>query len=328
METLTGNLVKRGFDIDPVTLGLDRLHSPRPLPDNAVTSRKFLQILASIATVGLVEPIIVTPDTGRNDSYRILDGRLRVEALRRLSITEVTCLIAQDDEAYTYNKFINRLTPAQDARMIAKAIARGVPKDRIATALGVDVNTVRRRATMLDGVCPEAASLIADRSCPARTYETLRLMRPLRQIEAAELMCGQNNFSSTFAKAILAATPETQLVPHNRARDSRQSEAAAQLARLERELATLQTSIAQTDEQCGIDHLHLTVSAAYIARLMHNPSVVAWIEAHHPEFASELKAISDESGCFLPAVEQTRSRSKNIRNKNVKSRSTRGTAAR
>ncbi|OUL72718.1 plasmid partitioning protein RepB C-terminal domain-containing protein [Paraburkholderia hospita] len=328
MEQLTGNLLKRGFDIDPVTLNLDSLHSSRPLPDNAITSRKFLQILASIATVGLVEPIIVTQNTEIKDSYRILDGRLRVEALRRLSITEVTCLIARDDEAYTYNKFINRLTPAQDARMIAKAIARGVPKDRIAAALGVDINTIRRRAMMLDGVCPEAASLIADRTCPAATYATLRLMKPLRQIEAAELMCGQSNFSSTFAKAILAATPDSQLAPQNRARQKGQSEAAAQLARLERELAALQTSIAQSDEQCGIDHLHLTVSAAYVAKLMHNQSIVAWIGAHHPEFLSELKAISDESGCFLPAVRQTGSRFKNARGKNVKSGSTRGAVAR
>jgi ParB family chromosome partitioning protein len=40
----------------------------------------------------------------------------------------------------------------------------------------------------------------------------LRQMSAVRQIEAADLMIGQNNFSIMFARAIRAATPESLLI--------------------------------------------------------------------------------------------------------------------
>jgi hypothetical protein len=37
-------------------------------------------------------------------------------------------------------------------------------------------------------------------------------MAPLRQIEAAELMVAMNNYTISYGKSLLAATPPTQLV--------------------------------------------------------------------------------------------------------------------
>ncbi|MGF6646506.1 plasmid partitioning protein RepB C-terminal domain-containing protein [Paraburkholderia sp. GAS82] len=296
MDKLTVTIpLKAAFEIQPVVLQLDVLRSTRPLPGTATASKKFLQILASVATVGLVEPIVVARIADSQSTFRILDGRLRVEALRRLSITEATCLVATDDEAYTYNKHINRLTAAQDARMIAKAIERGVPRERIASVLGIDLNTVKRRASLLDGVSPEAASLLADKNCPATTFNTLKLMKPTRQLEAVELMCGQGNFTSAFANAILAATPQTQLEARPTASRRSRNELTGQLGKLERELALLQANVTQTDEHYGIEHLHLTVSTAYIATLMGNENVSRWLAGRHPELAVQFEVISRES---------------------------------
>lgn len=296
MDKLTVAIpLKAAFEIQPVVLQLDVLRSTRPLPGMATASKKFLQILASVATVGLVEPIVVARIADSQSTFRILDGRLRVEALRRLSITEATCLVATDDEAYTYNKHINRLTAAQDARMIAKAIERGVPRERIASVLGIDLNTVKRRASLLDGVSPEAASLLADKNCPATTFNTLKLMKPTRQLEAVELMCGQGNFTSAFAKAILAATPQMQLEARPATSRRSRNELTGQLGKLERELALLQANVTQTDEHYGIEHLHLTVSTAYIATLMGNENVSRWMAGRHPELAVQFDVISRES---------------------------------
>src|SRR3546814_10762576 len=90
--------------------------------------------------------------------YSLLDGHLRVEVLKDLGITEVECLVAADDDTYTYNKRINRLAPIQEHRMIQRAIDRGVPRERIADALGLDVQTVRKRTRMLEGICPDRKS--------------------------------------------------------------------------------------------------------------------------------------------------------------------------
>jgi hypothetical protein len=309
----TAQPVKAAFESQPVVLQLDALCSSRPLPHTATLNRKFLQILASVATVGLVEPLIVVRGADKEAAFRILDGRLRVEALRRLGLTEALCLIATDDEAYTYNRHISRLTSAQDARMIAKAIERGVPRERIALVLGIDVNTVKRRAGLMDGISHEAAALLADKPCPATTFNTLKLMKPLRQLQAVELMCGQGNFTSAFARAIVAATPGEQLEQATGARRNPENETVSQLARLERELATLQATVARTDERYGIEHLHLTVSAAYIATLVGNENVSRWLRERHPDFAAQFDTISKEAREARFAANAKGPRSKDFR---------------
>lgn len=313
MNSLTAQPLKAAFESQPVMLPLSTLTSSRPLPKTATASKKFLQILASIASIGLVEPLIVLRIAGESDAFRILDGRLRAEALRRLDLTEAFCLIATDDEAYTYNKHISRLTSAQDARMIARAIERGVPRERIAMVLGIEVKTVKRRAGLLDGISPEAAALLADKACPATAFNALKLMKPLRQIEAVELMCGQGNFTSAFARAILAATPPEQLEQSATARGKANNEVGEQLAKLERELATLQATLAQTDERYGIEHLHLTVSAAYVATLLSNERVSHWLHEWHPDFADQFETISKEARDARSASNSSGPRSKNFR---------------
>ncbi|RKF36719.1 plasmid partitioning protein RepB C-terminal domain-containing protein [Paraburkholderia fungorum] len=313
MVQLTGQPLRAAFERQPIMLQLDALVSSRPLPHNVISSRKFLQILASIAAVGLVEPVFVARIADDEGRFRILDGRLRVEAVRRLNSTEVLCLVATDDEAYTYNKHIGRLTSAQDARMIAKAIERGVARERIATVLGIDINTVKRRAELLDGISGEAATLLADKACPATTFNALKRMKPLRQLQAVELMCGQGNFTSAFARAIVAATPPEQLEQSSGTRRKSENEVMTQLAKLERELATLQDTVAQTDERYGIEHLHLAVSAAYVATLVNNEHVSCWLNERHPDFAAQFEAISKDTRDARSVSNSSGPRSKSFR---------------
>ena len=86
------------------------------------------------------------------NSYLLLDGHLRIEVLRDLGQTEVECLVSTDDEAFTYNKRISRLSPVQEQRMIAKAIERNVSKDKIARALDINVRSISRKVQLLDGI--------------------------------------------------------------------------------------------------------------------------------------------------------------------------------
>src|SRR3546814_4930195 len=77
---------------------------------------------------------------------------------------------------------------------------------------------------MLEGICPEAVEILKDMPCPAGTFDILRRMAPMRQMEAAELMTGQSNYTATFAKAILAATTEAQLVDPRKRSEEHTSE--------------------------------------------------------------------------------------------------------
>ena len=58
---------------------------------------KYQTIVASIREVGVIEPLAVHPET---DSYILLDGHLRLEALKELGAVEAVCLVATEDEGF------------------------------------------------------------------------------------------------------------------------------------------------------------------------------------------------------------------------------------
>src|SRR5436190_8150795 len=152
----------------------------KSLEKTAKSSHKYRQIAASIREIGLVEPPAVIQDSRDPNSYLLLDGHLRIEVLRDLGRTEVECLVSTDDEAFTYNKRISRLSPVQEQRMIAKAIERNVPKEKIARALDINVRSLSRKVQLLDGICEESVGLLKDKMCPMAVFDVLRKMNPLR----------------------------------------------------------------------------------------------------------------------------------------------------
>lgn len=290
----TGKGLTLGFERDSVVVPIALLVPLKVLRPGTKKSQKYAQVLTSIRAVGLVEAPAVAPDREHPGRYFLLDGHLRVEALKDLGIAEVECLVATDDETYTYNKRINRLPPIQEHRMILRAIDRGVPEKRIAEALGLDVKTIKTRTRLLEGIGDDTTEVLKDRPCPAATLDVLRRMAPLRQLEAAELMTGQNNYTATFAKAILAATPEAQLVdPRKKKPDGARAITGEQIARLERELASLQAQVKSVEETYGIDNLHLTVAKGYLRKLLGNARVVRWLTRHRQEYLAEFQSIAE-----------------------------------
>lgn len=65
------------------------------------------------------------------------------------------------------------------------------------------------------------------------------------------------------------------------------------MARMERELASLQMQVKSVEDRYGVDNLHLTVARAYIRTLLGNGRVARWISQHWPEYLNELQAIGE-----------------------------------
>jgi hypothetical protein len=282
------------FDRDIQTIAIAAIVPLKSLPEGARESRKFAQVLSSIKAIGLVEAPVVIADTKNSGIWFLLDGHLRLEALKELGIIEVECLIATDDDTYTYNKRVNRLAPIQEHRMIARAIERGVSSANIADALGLQVESVIRRFRLLEGISPEAAEMLKDTPCSMTVFDVLRQMSPVRQIEAADLMIGQHNFSIMFARAIRAATPDSQLVARrNGSGRGAGTPSGQQIARMERELAALQTQVKSVEETYGIDNLHLTVARGYVTKLLANGRITRWLENHRQEYLGEFQKIAE-----------------------------------
>jgi hypothetical protein len=286
--------VKIAFEPQAVTLAISQIVRLKKLQPGVKDSRKYSQILNSIRVVGLVEAPVVAANPKKQDEYFLLDGHLRIEALLDLGISSVECVVSTDDETYTYNKRINRIAAVQEHRMIKRAIERGVPEERIAEALGLELSSVRRRSKMLNGISSEAIEYLKDTHCPLIVFDTLKRMAPIRQIEAAELMVGQNNFSGVFVKALLAATPEKMLVQTRmRKQGDINSVTSEQISRMERELASLQTQVKSVEETYGIDNLHLTVARGYIRKLLSNTTVTRWLFKHRHEYLTEFQSIAE-----------------------------------
>ena len=72
--------------------------------------------------------------------------------------------------------------------MILRAIKNGVTEERIARSLHVDLYKIRQKRELLDGICPEAVQLLKDKRVTGSGFRELRKVKPMRQIEIAELL--------------------------------------------------------------------------------------------------------------------------------------------
>jgi ParB-like chromosome segregation protein Spo0J len=281
--------VKIAFEREVVVIPLSDILPLRKLAPNVAASKRYQRIATSLFEVGVIEPLVIA----RQESglpYLLVDGHLRYFALLERAETEVRCIIADDDEAFTYNKRVNRLATIQEHFMIVRAIERGVSEEKIARALGVNTKLIQRRKNLLDGICPEVVELLKDHSVNVETFEVLRKLRPLRQIEAAELMASVGNFTTSYAKALLAATRQADLMRPDKPKNIT-GMTPEQMARMEREMESLNRDFKAVEETFGDDVLQLVLASRYLSRLVANPQVAAYLERRHPDMLTEFQAI-------------------------------------
>lgn len=252
---------------------------------------KFRQISASVLEIGLVEPMVVARDPKDPRQYTLLDGHLRLEVLKDQGLTSAICVVSTDDEAFTYNKRISRLATIQEHKMILKALALGVPEERLARALNINVKSLEEKRRLLDGICEEAAELLKDKQVAMTGFRVLKKMKPMRQIEAAQLMVAMNKYTVNYARSLLAATSESQLKggakPKKISGISRE-----QLDLMERESANLKREVRLVEETYGTDHLDLILARGYVSKFMGNERVAKYLALHHDEFVPEFEKVT------------------------------------
>lgn len=278
------------FEAATQVLPMSALLPMRNIPPAVRTSSKYRQIASSIAEVGVIEPLVVARARDRSGHFILLDGHLRHGVLLASGAREVRCLISTDDEGFTYNKRISRLPAIQEHLMVNKAIDRGVSEERLAKALNLDVRAIRRRRTLLVGIAPEVVDLLKDKSVNPTTFEILRKMRPMRQIEAAELMNTAGIHTASYAKLLLAATPQSALVKPEKPKKVG-GLTAEQTARMENEMEALQKDIKGVESGYGDDVLNLVIGAAYVAKVLANSRINRYLSKHHPELQAELNGV-------------------------------------
>lgn len=279
-----------GFVPDPLTVALEQLLPSRKLPMGLEGSKKYQQIKASIESIGLIEPLTIGPRDKVTGRHVLLDGHSRVHAMKQLGFYNAPCLVALDDESYTYNNRVNRLSTIQEHLMIRRAVERGVTPERIAKDLKVDVSHVHKKLNLLDGICAEAAGLLKDQRFSPNLGAVIRKMKPTRQIECVELMVAANNVTTTYANALLAATPAEMLL-NERKPKKLAGVSAEQMAKMEKEMGNLQGQYKSIEHSYGQDVLNLVLAKGYLKTLLDNQAVFRFLSVRQPEVLREFSSL-------------------------------------
>ena len=145
-------------------------------------------------------------------------------------------------------------------------------------------------------------TLFEDKHCAIDTIRSLRKMKPIRQVEAAELMIAMNNYTVPYAKALLASTTPDQLL-ETAAPKSSKGITPEQLAQLQREMDSLNRGIKSIEATYGSDHLYLVLAAGYVRSLLENALTVRYLRRHHPEILEEFVRIVEATAIASEAAE-------------------------
>ena len=281
-----------GFNMETCQVSLDCLLPSKKVVNGTMSTRKYKQVVSSISEIGLIEPLSVIPADSDRSEYLLLDGHLRVLALKELGMESAPCLIAKDDETFSYNHRINRLSTVQEHYMLRRAIDRGVSRERLARAFNVNLSAINRRVNLLEGICTEAIDLLQDKQFTPDVTRILRNMKGARQVEAVELMVSSNTITVAHAEALLKATPpelRTDVRPLERDRSS----SIEQLVKLEKEMSQVQTQYKDAEQNYGSDLLNLVVAKGYLTKLLVNDAVKSYILRHEPEILEQFELVAN-----------------------------------
>jgi hypothetical protein len=185
---------------------------------------------------------------------------------------------------------VNRLATVQEHLMILRSLERGVSEERLARALDLDINTIRRKRDLLAGICPEAVELLKELNFQTDVTRHLRKMKPARQVECVELMASVNNFSTTYAEALLAATPPGHLVDPTLPKKVR-GLSMEQITRMEQEMSLVESRFKAIERSYNRHVMQLVLARGYVAKLMANEGIAGWLQRHQPEIRDEFRAI-------------------------------------
>jgi hypothetical protein len=283
---MTKGPVRIAFEKAECTLPIASIITQREITADYRQGKKYKQIANSMASVGIIEALVVYPR--KVDEYLLLDGHTRLDVLKTQGAHEARCIFSTDDEAYTYNKKVNHAPAVTQHFMILKALENGVGEKRLAEALSVDVANIRKKRDLLIGICPEAVELLRNKPAAIEVFAVLRKMKSVRQVEAAEHMIAGMTFSTLFAKSLLAVTkPEFLVQPIRKPKVAATSAAAQEM--LGKETEQLIRDLKAIEDSYGTDVLTLTVCSGYFKKVLSNPRIERHLSRNHSDLFDALK---------------------------------------
>jgi ParB family chromosome partitioning protein len=175
-----------------IPLGMLRLdpHNARTIHDIEAPA----DLVVSMRTLGLLQPIVVRPDTSTDDpTYTIVAGSRRYAAAQALGWAAIPAVQLTGDNntalaASAAENMVRRpMHPVDQWRAVAELTDKGMENEEAAAALGIDSRTLRRLG-WLGHMAPEViTALAAETQLPGDpTLRALAFATPERQVVAIQ----------------------------------------------------------------------------------------------------------------------------------------------
>jgi ParB family transcriptional regulator, chromosome partitioning protein len=249
-----------------------------PRSERKVHVKYYKRIEASLRAVGLIEPFIVFE---HEDHYEILDGSLRYRILLEMGVETVPCIIWKEREAFTSNRMVNRLSAAEEMRMLRKSLEE-LDERTIANALGLAGIGHRLNERLLKQLEPRVVKAFECGKVSMQCARELTHVKPERQVEILNLMESISDHSATFAKGLVLKTP-----PAKRAKTNSSKTPWAQADQKKNDLLKrLREAEQQQDFFSGLYRQYTTnllKLVIYVRSLLANSRVRQYLQDHNPQ---------------------------------------------
>ena len=193
-------------NVNGVDVPLEMLVPLQEREINLKSNKGYRKITSSIRKIGLIEPLCVFKEEGL---YVILDGFLRFKACEELGFTTIPCIVFDDKEAYTFNKMVNRLSPYQEHKMLRKSLET-IDHEIIEETLGLKSLTYRLGSKVYKELHPDVIAVIDKNLMSRNAANELAFVNQHRQLEILKEMKKSNDYSISFARALVIKTPAEQ----------------------------------------------------------------------------------------------------------------------
>jgi hypothetical protein len=282
---------KVGFTMKKTRLLLEDILPVRQTTEAKKSANRYETILASLKVVGLVEPLVVYPQKDQPGKFILVNGHMRYCAMKELGMTAADCIIAKDDESFTYNARISRLPAIQEHKMISRAVKNGASLERIAAALNISPRLVQASLNLLNGIATEAVELLKDKPIPPQSIRLLKKVTDERQVEIARLMIDANNYHAGYAEGLVLGTRKEFLVATDEPK-KKKGMTAESIARMEQEMVTLESGMKAITENYKENMFTLQTAQTYIKALLKNMRITKYLKAKHTEIETEFQNLA------------------------------------
>lgn len=283
----------RHFRFEPTSrdLNVELIDGWRSLSPSDLHSIEHLQMLKSVAHIGVVKPLVAIPEDAARSRYLVLDGAARLSALRAMGATSTRCVLPLPGLAVTDRLRLNRLTVVQEHRIITRAIEAGVPVEWLSKVFGEPNESIVLRTRTMDRISADVLRLLEDKPTNHEVFRHLRRVEEEAQLCAANAMVMLDEYSARLVKAVLKAR-DRHLHPNPAHLQSPEAERLSCVMDIHEQLASLAAATAG-ERSSSSTVLELVIIRSHIRRLLSRPNIVGWLVANRLDDLRVLQEIAN-----------------------------------